>query len=557
MPGSQTPSSAENAIWAENRHLFMETNVPKGPEKLMVHEGTQMAIALGIAREKVDFLFQDWVFIPPKCVSAESLTLSGILDENAPPLMDVFLKDDTSPLHFSVVVPEGDLPKVPQVFEKFAKHMVVGEFNVLVLTDREKLLFEGGMELSSKLPWGLEKISKVHRMVATTAGSHVQAWYLSSTPESRQRGGEPLFKVVRILSPGLEPRRVFVEVPQQPENLWVFCVPFAKVPSLISSSGIPMSDAVVLPGPASRLSRWVLLRDIQEAAFLKLKEEFYECEGSAFCSYDTFKGNFPPKAEIIQIFWRKQMRTPENLNIFWRSVDYQLKQFEGQWKSPPQLQWVGANKIRMALASQEDFGLFVGKILPTLKQRGMVFKDEKSGNFLDDDGTSSVSGQSSLSGASISSARNGNEAIVITDLPDFFRPGDVESVVRTRLKSKQVVGGDVISLHIKQLEWSMGSPLIPTWQVGGRGVDCLVGDMLDYRLGNGRGTANVLSWKEYSTARAAWRSRAQAAPIRRPDTAASSASIPAGPPPPMASEIDLEMEVDRDGVRAKRVRNDE
>lgn len=534
----------------------METHSPKGAERLMAHEGTQLAIALGIAREKLDYLFQDWVFIPSNAISAETLTHVSILAEDAPPLLDIFLKDDTSPMNLTSVVPEGDLSKIPLVFEKFCKHMEVGEFNVLVLSDREKPLFEGGMELATKLPWGLEKISKVHRMVATTAGSHVQAWFLSSTPTSRQRGGEPLFKVVRILSPGLEPRRVFVEVPQRPENLWACCVPFGRVPDLIKSSGIPASDAVVLPGPAGRLSRWVLLRDIPDDAFRRLEKEFYDADGSAFCSYDTFKGTFPQGAEVIQIFWRKQMRTPENLNIFWRSVDFQIKKLEGQWQSPPELQWVGINKIRLAVGSQQDFGLFVARVLPILKQRGMVFKDEKTGNFLDEDGTSSVSGQSSVSGSSNASSATANEAIVITDFPDFFRPGDVENVVRTRLKSKTVVGADVIPLQVRQLEWSMGSPLIPTWQVGGRGVDCLVGDMLDYRIGDGRGTANVLSWKEYSTARAAWRTRAHATSGRRPDIPATNIA-PAGLPPIIGTDLDPEMDVDRDGVRAKRNRNDE
>jgi hypothetical protein len=48
----------------------------------------------------------------------------------------------------------------------------------------------------------------------------------------------------------------------------------------------------------------------------------------------------------------------------------------------------------MAVASQQDSEVFAGKVLPILKQRVTGFKDEKSGNGLDYDGTSIVSGQS-------------------------------------------------------------------------------------------------------------------------------------------------------------------
>jgi len=137
------------------------------------------------------------------------------------------------------------------------------------------------------------------------------------------------------------------------------------------------------------------------------------------------------------------------------------------------------------------------------------------------------------------------------DLPDYFLPPDVDSLVRHALKARTVPGADILPLGIKRLEWSMGSPMSPSWQVAGKGVGCLESNILSFSLGNGVGMAMVHSWKEYSTARAAWRAKRQAA---KPPP------LPPGPPkvglPPDMQRLE-EMDLDADGVRGKRTRPDE
>ena len=311
---------------------------------------------------------------------------------------------------------------------------------------------------------------------------------------------------------------LYVTVPPPPERLWAICIPFQRVPDVLRAAGVAVEAAVVLPGFPRLANRWLLLRDTSEEVFEEVRREFYHESGSAFCSYKTFKGSFPADSQVVQIFWRKALRTLDNVNILWRSVDFQLSQRLSDFDQPPQLQWGGANKLRLALSSPRDFATFLQHILPILKQRGLILKDEKSGEFLDEDGPHSDTGRSSTSGASSLGAWVSSDAIVLTDLPDFFLPCDVEGVVRSAMKQRQVVGADVLPLQIRKLDWSMGSPMSPTWRVHGNGAKCLEGSMLSFSLEGALGLATVMPWKEYATARAAWRARKVTQPSQQPQS---------------------------------------
>jgi hypothetical protein len=153
---------------------------------------------------------------------------------------------------------------------------------------------------------------------------------------------------------------------------------------------------------------------------------------------------------------------------------------------------------------------------------------------------------------------------------------DVEETMRTALRARTVVGADALPMHIKRLEWSMGSPQCPTWQVVGPGVACLAGAILHFDLGSERGRATVHAWREYATARAAWRARKPPQPRPSPPlpgAATSSLRLPAPVPTPSAQQqqdVDMgeatpaaspaahpvRMDTDWMVVRGKRPRNE-
>ena len=540
------PDLSPAEIQARQAAYFLK-NCPLVGDRLMAHEGTQLAIALGVASEGMDVVLQNESYLPLSDFPGQCVTINGILDPTGPPLQQMLWKD--SPLNVTVVSHVSEVEVACKVFERMTKELAVGEFNVLLFTDSEAPLFEGGLALGRRLPWRLAHVSKVHRLVATASGTHLQAWFLGSNSISRCNGPEALFKVVRLLPPGCAPRMLYVSVPPPPERLWAICIPFPRVPEVLRAAGVAVEAAVVLPGFPGLANRWILLRDTSQEVFDMVEKEFYHEDGSAFCSYKTFKGTFPPDSHLVQIFWRKALRSPDQVNILWRCVDYQLKQRASEFDHPPQLQWAGANKLRLALSSPKDFAAFLQHILPLLKHRGLILKDEQSGEFLDEDGPHSDTGRSSTSGTSSLGSTLLSDAIVITDLPDFFLSHDVEGVVRSAMKTKQAVGADILPLRINKLDWSMGSPMSPTWQVSGNGIGCLEGTMLSFSLEGAPGLATVMPWKEYATARAAWRARKLARPQHLPRDMAPSPSA-AGVSPPLAMDVDEE-----EALRAKRSRD--
>ena len=214
------------------------------------------------------------------------------------------------------------------------------------------------------------------------------------------------------------------------------------------------------------------------------------------------------------------------------------------------------------------------RVLPGLKAKQMILKNERTGEFLDEDETASLGGSSVATGVSSMSLGGAPlECVVISDLPSYFLGADVEDLVRKALKAKNVVGCEVIELKCKRLEWAMGNPMSPSWQVCGLGVALLEGTML--HLGGGLEMAIVVPWKDYATARAAFRSRAQQ---RRQDTSGWGSGLPPRPTlhyggkgkgdgkgksmdvdPPSTSSSSLNsawMDVDWTLVRGKRSRND-
>lgn len=543
---------------------FMEVNLPFGDPKLMKHEDSQLSIALGIAAESMDLVLQNNVFLDPKNLPAQTLRVDAVLDDQSPPLQHVIWKD--TPLNVTMVLLESEISFIGQTFAKMDKALSLGIFQVLVFTDDERPLYEGGSGLANKLPWKCEKVVKVHRMVASTSGDQLQPWLLTSTPQSRLGVGEPLFKITRLLAPGLEPKSVFINVPQPPQDLCAICLPISAVPKLLKEANVDVGSAVVLPGPLGRMLRWVLLRGISPEEFLRLEETFYEEDGCAFCNYPTFKGDLGSSYVIIQAFWRRAVRTEANLKKLWRVVDWQLKQTLDHFGSRPNLQWVGANKVRLGLESQQDLAAFMSNVLPRLKEMGLVMKNEATGEFLDDDGQASTT--TSVTSGSVSSGGmvTENEAVVITDLPDYFLNHDVEDVVRVALKARGAVGADVIPLQVRKLDWAMGSPMNPTWQVAGRGVQILGGTVLNFSVASEKGMGMVHQWREYASARAAWRARRAQQPVGNQGSSLlrpgkqPQATEGAGPQVlvsrPVPKPQDLQMELDWQTVRGKRPRNE-
>ena len=547
----------------EVRSAFLSAGKPPGPDMLMQFESSQLCIALGIASESVDVILQNSQWLSPSDFPGESVRWDMIFDESCPPLNQIFWKD--SPLNVVVVLEENELSRASDILERLRKDLPVGGFCLLVLAAAEAPLYEGGSRLAHSLRWKPHAVVKVHRMVSGANGCHMQPWFLSVTPQQAS-AKDPEFKIVRLLSPGAQPQSLFVTIPPLPERMHAICVPVGVVPRVLQAAQRTESDVVVLPGPLGRFNRWILIRGLRDDEFFRLEEQFYGEESSAFCNYATYKGNFPPARVVLQIFWRKQVRTEANLHILWRTVDWQLKNFLDCFQERPMLQYLGANKLRLALEAT-DFDVFMSRILPVLKKRGMILKNEATGEFLDeDDGSSAVS--SAISAASTVDGVP-PEALVVTDFPDFFLSVDVEETMRTALRARQVVGADVLPMQVKRLEWSMGSPQCPTWQVVGPGLACLAGAILQFDLGSERGRATVHAWREYATARAAWRSRK---PVPRPPpptlaAATSSLLVPAVPQPVRQEQPDAMVmdeavappetrDTDWRVVRGKRPRNE-
>jgi hypothetical protein len=472
----------------------------------MAHESAQLAVALGIASQKVDFVFEDKPWIVDGEVPGSVLRCSALLSDDAPPIAQILWKD--GPVNAVCVVEQTGIQGAVALFKKLSRGISIDAFNLIVLCEYDGQLFQHGTGLAAHLPWKVELIQKVVRGLALKDGSHKFAFQLCSSAKCREVGCEPIFKMIRLLSPGVEPKKLFLEVPPPPSELWAVCLPKPCVTELLEKAGVGEDHAVVLPGVMGPNQKWVVLRDVSHVKFKELEEHFYEVPGVAFCSYKTFRGDMDDCAVVVQGFWRKSVRTNENLAVLWKVVDWQLKMSMDQFTEPPRVQWVAANKVRVGLRTEEDFRMFMVHSLPILKSKQIILKNERTGEFLDEDEALSVGGSSMASGvSSLSLGGSPVECVVISDLPSYFLTHDVDDIVRKALRVKGVVGCEVVGLCCKRLEWAMGNPMSPSWQVCGAGVSALEGSML--QLGGGMEMATVVAWKEYATARAAFRARAQ------------------------------------------------
>ena len=213
-----------------------------------------------------------------------------MLDPEAPPLQQVFWKD--SPLNITMLVRETELAKAREVLSKMSKAVEVGEFNVVGFCDEDAPLYEGGSKLVRELGVHCDVVAKVHRLVALVTGIHAFAWHIITKPRTREGGGEPMFKVVRLLAPGTEPRQLFVDIPPPPKDLWAVSVPVKEVGNLLGKVGKTEDEVVLLQGPLPKTTRWVLLRNLSKEEFQEVEQEFYKVDGAAFCTDKVYEGKF-------------------------------------------------------------------------------------------------------------------------------------------------------------------------------------------------------------------------------------------------------------------------
>ena len=335
-------------------------------------------------------------------------------------------------------------------------------------------------------------------------------WHLETSQGGRNTGGEPSYKVVRLLAPGVEPKKLFVDIGPPPKTLWAVCVQEKSVTQLLQRLGKPVDGVVVLPGPVPRVTKWVIVRDVDEATFRTTEEAMGDEEGTAFCTYAAFKGSFTGAAVVAQAFWRRSVKCVGTMLVLWQTVNHQLRRAKGSLKGEVQIQWVASNKLRIAFMEAQDAVVFQQTILAELRLRGMVFKDERTGEYWDAEDVSSVGG-SSAAGSTTSSSGGGDECVVVTDLPDYFLQKDVEEVVVKALGKLQGVAEVAVEvgLRARRMEWCMGSPMSPTWQVRGPHVSRLEGTMLTLNDQGAQQVAMVHTWRDYASARAAFRDRAQ------------------------------------------------
>lgn len=505
-PPSLTPGNLVSTVDMVNViEKFNKISSPNGEPVLMQWEGQQLAVALGVAGEGMDLVLQNEIVFMPGDVPGQVARWDVLLGKEVPPLRQVFWKD--GPINVTVVMRVEDLLRNKDLFKKMCAELEIGCYNVLMLNDNDGPLYVDGTRWARIAGLQCDVIEKIHRPLASQGGTHLYGWHLKSTERSRNGAADPIFKIARLLSPGVEPKKLYVEIPPPPKDLMAICLSQDNVSAFQRLLDVPVDRLVVLPGPLQRETKWVLMRDVPQEVLDRIEEKFYGSKGYALCTYKAYHGELEECGGVVQAFWRKTERNLDNLLVFWCSVDWQIKQGLDLFGQRPMLQWAGANKLRLGFATLEDQQIFQQVMMPRLKIRGMVFKDERTGEFLDDDEVSSAVASSVGSGNSSGPPGALVQTVVVTDLPDYFLAVDVEDVIRKALVTRTVVGAKVLDIMVKRLEWSMGSPTLPTWQVSAKGISCLEGSMLALTGEGVLKMAMVHSWKEYSSARASWRAR--------------------------------------------------
>ena len=211
--------------------------------------------------DDVDYIIQDEVLLDRGLIDATSPTFSVFKDCGHADKLAVVLYG-TRPN----VVLARDMSEYHQLQMSMKRIMAnlkhIGKLTVVLLelvddsVPKPTTFLTRALALTNNLPFGCERIQLADRalMHLDTHNMH-EVWMVSSTPQARTMSVPPVYKMLRLMVPGVDVDKVIFTKPQVRSNLYALQGQTDLINGLLTSIGLSSNDVYLLPGTDPKNSK--------------------------------------------------------------------------------------------------------------------------------------------------------------------------------------------------------------------------------------------------------------------------------------------------------------
>ena len=268
---------------------------------------------------------------------------------------------------------------------------MLGRFVAILLEpvsdeDDKPSFLNRALALNSNLPFGCEKLQMAERsLMHIHTNDRFYVWRASSTRDSRNMLPPPSYKLLRLMTPRAEVDKVVFHESNVRDNQYAIQVQSDLINGLLGAVGLNADEVHLLPGTDPRNSKLF---------FTELKEEQVNTVVSLFGSTPRFQiqpvewyrgANLTNMSAVYEVCIKKThketwspMLYASVLAMFW-TVPRVL-----QSQSPVKIHVLGPSELLLGLTETRD-SLIKTSYRELLASVGAVFKDLKTGQFLDGD----------------------------------------------------------------------------------------------------------------------------------------------------------------------------
>lgn len=376
-----------------------------------------------------------------------------------------------------IAIGEGQLDGLRQLTRRLYP-LQLNRLDLLILSETDRQMFPAVYHMGDTIPWRTTEISKFSRPIHRVNAVPIYAFVALSTSDSRSNGIQPKHSTIR-LPPADQPlTRTQVELPQPPHDLYAIQIATDRLGDLHKYLKLTGSQCVAKQGKLKRDTR-VIFRPVEQSQHGTLVAHWATTPHFALMSIPEWTGEAVDSSKcVIEIFCRSAHKS-KNGAFLWATMHRQTKAKE----IDAVIQYVGRNKIRLGINDSASEDRFRSELIPEMSAQGYLFKDERSGSFIDSE-SSSDTGSSTTGYAS--SDLSEEESIVLIDVPDWYNAQQVETICQGENRSVS---------RVSPLNWTSGDINKSAWRIDGVGIMCMTDSIISDPRSNTRITTQT--WRHY------------------------------------------------------------
>lgn len=297
----------------------------------------------------------------------------------------------------------------------------VHRISMIVICEDERMIFEFVGAIANQLPWHAQTVRKTERHIkGSISGEEMRKSIVvidTTADFQTETALAPEVSSMRMMKEGVSPVVFRVEDAKM-KDVWAIQVHRDLVKEVCKDILDSTPTALGSVIGADRYESRVVFPRISDAKVEEIVKKYAHTSRFSAVPLQVYTGeSFREAAQILEGFTRAAHKETES-PFMWQT----LTRVALQHNFKLDIQLRGANKARLGFATTEDFTVFMDKAIADLREKGYVFKIERSGQYVNDEDDA----ESFISDSTITSS----DAAYITDVPPWLQESELKEMLK-------------------------------------------------------------------------------------------------------------------------------